>query len=340
MTIDRPPVLSVVIPVFGEAEHLMPSVSAIRDTLATLGIHYELVIVDDGSTDDTWQRAREAVARWPETVAVSLARNFGKEAAMLAGIDTAEGEAVLIMDGDLQHPPSLIPDMFARWRDDGYEVVNAVKRRRPDESKLKRAAAHLYYRVFERLAGTRLAGSSDFKLLDRRVADVYRNLPERNLFFRGLVHWLGFRQVDVFFDVPGRALGRSKWSLSKLYRLAVDSIVSFSTVPLHFVTVAGFLFLAVAAVLGAQTIYRKLSGDAVEGFTTLILLILFASSVLMIALGIIGQYVAKIYEEVKRRPRYIVTRRDERNREERAAHPIAARERRIRQPIRDADKVA
>lgn len=333
------PVLSVVIPLYGEAGHLLSSVAAIRGTLATLGVTYELVLVDDGSTDDTWERAREAVGRWPETVAVSLARNFGKEAAMLAGIDTAEGEAVLVMDGDLQHPPGLIPDMFARWREDGYEVVNAVKRRRPDEPKLKRAAASLYYRIFEKLAGERLAGSSDFKLLDRRVVDVYRNLPERNLYFRGLVRWLGFRQIDILFDVPPRAQGRSKWSLGRLYGLAMTSIVSFSTVPLHFVTIAGFAFLAIAAALGLQTLYRKLAGDAVEGFTTIILLILFASSVLMIALGIIGQYVAKIYEEVKRRPRYIVTRRELGNRENREEATMA-RAHRIRQPSRDADKVA
>ncbi len=333
------PVLSVVIPVFCEADHLLSSVGTIRAALADIGERFELIVVDDGSTDKTWERAREAVSRWPETVAVSLSRNFGKEAAMLAGIDAAEGESVLVMDGDLQHPPSLIPAMFARWRYEGYDIVNAVKRRRPDEAPLKRAAAKLYYRMFERLAGERLAGASDFQLLDRRVADIYRTLPERSLFFRGLVGWLGFRQVDVYFDVPARAQGRSKWSVAKLCRLAVNSIVSFSTMPLHFVTIAGLMFLAIAGALGLHTLYRKISGDAVEGFTTLILLVLFASSVLMIALGIIGQYVAKIYEEVKRRPRYIVNRRELGNRDDREEATME-RARRIRQRSRDADKVA
>lgn len=329
------PVLSVVVPVFCEAEHLTASVGTIRDHAAALGVPYEIILVDDGSTDATWQRAEELVARWPQLVAISLARNFGKEAAIFAGLDAAEGDAVLVMDGDLQHPPRLIAELFALWRDGGHEVINAVKRRRQNESAVKRVLAKLYYRVFERLAGVELRGSSDFKLLDRRVVEVYRNMPERNLFFRGLARWMGFRQISVAFDVDERANGRSKWSVFKLLRLAVGSIVSFSTVPLQFVTFAGAAFLLVSVILGAHALYLKFAGGAVEGFTTVILLVLFASSLIMIALGIIGQYIAKIYEEVKRRPRYIVSRHARGSRAAEAGALPAADRRRIRQRVPD-----
>ncbi len=330
-----PPILSVVIPIFREAEHLARSVETIRDHLAVLGVPFEIILVDDGSADATWQRAEELVSRWKELVAISLARNFGKEAAIFAGLDAAEGDAVLVMDSDLQHPPRLIPELFALWRDGGYDVVNAVKRRRQRESAIKRLLARVYYRLFERLAGVELSGASDFKLLDRRVVEVYRNMPERNLFFRGLVRWMGFKHVSVPFDVDPRTDGGSKWSAAKLLRLAVGSIVSFSTVPLQFVTFAGAAFLFVAMLLGGHSLYLKFAGGAVEGFTTVILLVLFASSLVMIALGIIGQYIAKIYEEVKRRPRYVVSRHARGSRERTPAEPQSTSRHRIRRRVPD-----
>jgi glycosyltransferase involved in cell wall biosynthesis len=307
--ITSEPVLSLVVPVFCEATHLLDTVATIRREVQALQIPFELILVDDGSTDGTWHCIGQAAEHFAEVTGLMLARNFGKEAAILAGLDAARGQAVIVMDGDLQHPPQLIPELFRRWREDGYDVVNAVKSTPSGTSALHNLARRVYFRLFERLAGVRMADSSDFKLLDRRVVEVLRNLPERNTFFRGLVEWLGFRQTQIGFTVPARSSGQSKFSPFKLFSLAIGSVVSFSTIPLQFVTIAGTGFLVFALALGAQTIWRKLNGDAVEGFTTVILVLLLASSILMIALGIIGEYVANIYREVKRRPRYVVGRR-------------------------------
>ena len=300
------PRLSIVVPVYCEGDHLADSLATIRRHVAELGQTYELVAVDDGSTDATWGVLTQLTHQWPELRTFRLARNFGKEFALLAGLEASRGEAVIVMDADLQHPPALIPELYRLWSEQGFDVVNAVKAARGDESWLKRRFAHLYYAMFSRLSGVSIGGSSDFKLLSRRVVDIYCQLPERSTFFRGLVTWMGFRQASVPFEVASRAGGSTRWSLVKLTVLAVDSMVSFSTIPLQIVTVLGMGFMLFAVVLGAQTLWLKLSGQAIGGFATVILLLLIIGSVLMIALGVIGQYVAKIFEEVKRRPRYII----------------------------------
>jgi glycosyltransferase involved in cell wall biosynthesis len=248
-------------------------------------------------------------AEIPELVFASLTRNFGKEGAILAGLDIARGEAVVLMDCDLQHPPQLIPEMFRIWRDDHVKVVSATKRDRGRESLVSSLGSKLFYGIFENLTRTKLSGSADFKLLDREVVNIYRGLPERNTFFRGLVAWVGFPETEVDFDVQERPKGKSKWPVFRLIQTAVNVIVSFTSKPLHFVTGAGLVFFLVASILMVQTLYRKLTGEAVEGFATVILLILFSSSILMISLGIIGQYLALIYVEIKNRPRYIIKKR-------------------------------
>lgn len=311
------PRLSVVVPSYCEADHLAESLSTIRKTVASLNVPFELVVVDDGSPDATWQVLQNLAQRWPELRAFRLARNFGKEGCLLAGLDASRGEAVIIMDADLQHPPDLIPTMYRLWAEEGYDIVNAVKRERGNETWMKRRLTRLYYRLFAGLAGAGMADSSDFKLLARRVVDTYCTLPERNTFFRGLVHWMGFHQATIPFDVAARAGGATSWSFLKLASLAVNSLVSFSTVPLQAVTFLGIAFLLFGFVLGAQTLWLKISGGAVEGFTTVILLLLVIGAVLMIALGIIGQYIAKIFDEVKRRPRYLI-------REEATSHSALA----------------
>jgi polyisoprenyl-phosphate glycosyltransferase len=303
------PVLSIVIPAYGEADQIAESLSVIHATVAEIGVDFEIVVIDDGSADATWDVLRRVAASMPELVCASLARNFGKEGAILAGLDIARGAAVVLMDCDLQHPPRLIPEMYRIWRDGGVKVVNAVKRDRGRESALSALGSRLFYGLFEKLTGTRLSGSADFKLLDREVVDIYCGLPERNRFFRGLVAWMGFPQAEVYFDVAQRAAGGSKWSVSRLIQTAINVIISFSSKPLHFVTGMGLIFFMIAAVFTVQTLYKKLTGEAVEGFTTVILLILFSSSVVMVSLGIIGQYLAQIYEEVKNRPRYIIKER-------------------------------
>jgi len=304
--IQTPPTLSIVIPAYREADHLRDSLQAIRNVAAGLNVPYELLVVDDGSPDATWTILESLASEWPELRALRLARNFGKEASLLAGLTASAGQAVIIMDADLQHPPALIPEMFRLWSDGGWDVVNAVKRTRGNEGWLRRRLAGWYYALFGRLAGIEIANSADFKLLSRRVVDTICGLPERNTFFRGLVSWVGFRQTSVPFDVEARAGGVSTWSTVKLLRLAINSLVSFSAIPLQIVTLMGMAFFAFAIVLGAQTLWAKIAGEAVEGFTTIILLLLIIGGVLMIALGIIGQYLSKIYDEVKRRPRYLI----------------------------------
>ena len=298
--------ISVVIPVYCEGHQIAVSLARVRAAVAASAAEFELVVVDDGSTDDTRRILETLLPEMPELRALSLSRNFGKEAAIRAGLAAARGDGVLVMDSDLQHPPELIPEMARLWREQLFDVVNAVKRRRGDEASLRGLFSKLYYWLFERLSGSELKDASDFKLIDRSVVEAYCALPERNLFFRGLVGWLGFRQASVPFEVAARNAGGSKWSISKLTALAVNSITAFSTIPLHFVTLSGLLFLLFAIGLGLQTLYRVMAGNALEGFPTVILLLLISSSVLMIALGIIGQYLAKIYEEVKRRPRYLL----------------------------------
>ena len=300
------PQLSIVTPVFNEAEHILDSLTVIIDTAREMDAPFEIVVIDDGSTDDTWSIVQAIADRVPELKCASLARNFGKEGAIRAGLEIAAGDAVVLMDCDLQHPPALIPEMYRLWREDGFKVVNGVKRDRRNEPAIVALRAKVFYGILQRLAGTRLLGSSDFKLLDREIVDLYRRLPERNMFFRGLVSWLGYAQADIPFEVPPRASGTSKWSTLKLFGLALNAVVSFSSAPLHFVTWSGVVFLGFAVLLAGQTMYRWFAGQAIEGFTTVILLILIVSSILMLSLGIVGQYLAKIFDEIKGRPRFLI----------------------------------
>lgn len=315
------PDLSIVLPAYGEADHLADSLASIRAAAAGLRGTCELVVVDDGSPDETWDVLQRLAKKWPELRAIRLARNFGKEAALLAGLEASRGDAVVIMDADMQHPPELIAEMVRLWSAEGFEIVNAVKRSRGRESWIKRLFARLYYYAFESLAGVELSQGTDFKLLSRRAVRTYCDLPEHETFFRGLVAWMGFRQTSITFEVAPRAGGATKWSFLRLAALAINSIVSFSAIPLQVVTLMGFLFFLFALLLGAQTLLLKLSGEAVPGFTTVILLLIVIGAILMIALGIIGQYLAKIYDEVKRRPRYLI--REEVRREARPPKPAA-----------------
>lgn len=303
---NPPPRLSIVVPVYGEAAGLSSFVAELATVLDSIGDSHEMVIVDDGSADGTWAVLEGLAASYPQLNALRLSRNFGKEAALSAGLNVARGEAVVVMDGDLQHPPDLIPEMVRLWSEATIDVVEAVKERRGSESVWSRWRAGLFYGLLNRLSGYDLQGASDFKLIDRRVVEAWRSMGERALFFRGMITWLGFRHAQVRFTVPARHSGSSKWSLMTLVRLATNAVTSFSSFPLQFVTVTGLVFLGFSVVLGVQTLYQKFSGHAVDGFTTVILLLLIIGSLLMLSLGIIGSYIARIYEEVKGRPRYVV----------------------------------
>lgn len=303
---DKPPLISIVIPLYNEAANVRPLLSAITAALAKTGSSSELILVDDGSSDETWKIITEE-AKAPNTLrGVRLSRNFGKELALCAGLERARGDAVIVMDGDCQHPPELVSEMVRLWQASGADIVEAVKTTRGPESFTQRLGALLFYVVFSKFAGVNLKGTSDFKLMNRRALDAWLQMDERNVFFRGMTAWLGFVRVQIPFEVPGRAAGKTGWSFPTRFKLALTALSAFSWLPLQFVTLAGLLFFVFSVLFGIYTLVLQLSGRSVSGFATVILLLLIIGSLLMLSLGIIGEYLARIYEEVKRRPRYLV----------------------------------
>jgi polyisoprenyl-phosphate glycosyltransferase len=305
-TNPRSVVLSIVMPVFREGAQLAGFLSDVRNAAEQCDLAYEILLVDDGSPDDTWRVIEAEVASGRFLRAVRLTRNFGKESALCAGLEHAQGDAVIVMDADGQHPPSLIPNMVRLWQSSGADVVEAVKRRRGRESLSSKVGAQLFYFILNKLSGFHFKGASDFKLMNRKALDAWLQMPERNVFFRGMTVWMGFTTVQIPFEVVPRSAGQSTWSIFKRLKLALVGITAFSSFPLHLVTLAGVVFLGISLLLGLQTLYLKLAGRAVSGFATVILLQLIVGSLLMISLGIIGEYLARIYEEVKGRPRYLV----------------------------------
>ena len=300
--------LSIVIPAYNELQSIAKAIDSIIAELETLGSSFEVLVVDDGSTDGMTAWLQGSGAADQRIVVVVLSRNFGKESAMQAGLDAATGRAVVLIDADLQHPPELIPRMVQLWQQ-GYDVVNAVKANRGRESPLYRAFARLFNGLLARAVGRdSLQGASDFKLLDREVVEALLDCPERGRFLRGLVAWVGFRQVDVAFDVPARADGRSKWSLGALVTYTVKNLLAFSSLPLRLVALLGFVTVVAAVVMVVQTFAVYLSGAAVSGFTTVIVLLVVFSGVILASLGVIALYVAMIYEEQKGRPLYVIKR--------------------------------
>lgn len=303
---NKPMLLSVVIPIFREASVLPAFLAAVRTALAECQLPYELVLVDDGSSDDTWRIITEEAKGFPSLRGLRLSRNFGKESALCAGLEHARGDAVILMDGDGQHPPSLLPEMVRMWQSSGADIIEAVKRSRGRESLAGKSGALVFYFLLDKLSGFDFKGASDFKLLNRKAVDAWLKMGERNVFFRGMTAWMGFTTVQIPFEVVPRSGGQSTWSYLKRLKLALTGITSFSSLPLQLVTFAGALFLVFSVLLGAQTLFLQLSGRAVSGFATVILLLLIIGSLLMISLGIIGEYLARIYEEVKGRPRYLI----------------------------------
>lgn len=237
---------------------------------------------------------------------IRLSRNFGKEAALCAALENAGGDAVLVMDSDLQHPPKYIPEMVRLWKEEGYDVVEGVKADRGKESLGSKLAALFFYRAFRKTTGIDIGVASDFKLLDRSVVEAWKQLPERNTFFRGLSAWVGYKRYAMPFEVAPRAGGETKWTFKSLTRLAVNSITAYTSAPLFIVFWLGILMGIAAVVMAVQTLYMYFSHNAETGFSTVILLLLFIGSAIMISLSIIGLYIAKIYDEVKGRPRYII----------------------------------
>ena len=289
--------LSVIVPAFNEEPSIDFAAGRIGDVLRKARIRYEIIFVDDGSKDSTWERICALSAADRAVRGVSFSRNFGKDAAIMAGLEAAAGECCAVIDCDLQHPPEKLPEMYSLWQQ-GFEIINGEKRSRGKESALHRTAAGLFNLIMNKALKTDMTRSSDFKLIDRRVARALLEMPERRVFFRALSAWVGYRATSVEFDVVERKNGSSNWSALGLAKYALANVTSFSSAPMQIVTVLGLVTLVFSLVIGIQTLVKWFGGSAVPGFTTVI-----------IRLGIIGYYIAQIYAQIKGRPRYIVARR-------------------------------
>ncbi len=300
--------LSIILPSFNEQDNIPHTFEVIDNILTSASIPYEMIFVDDGSRDLTYQRIYEISTRQPQVKGICFSRNFGKEAAIFAGLEAAAGGCCLIMDCDLQHPAELIPEMYRLWLE-GNEIIEGVKSSRGKENPIHTLCAKSFYRIISRATGIDMSKASDFKLLDRKAVNALLAMPERAPFFRALSSWIGFQTVSVPFDVKEREIGASKWSPWKLIKYAIHNITSFSGAPLQFVTLLGWLMFLCSVGLGIHSLYRYFTGTALEGFTTVILLQLIIGSILMISLGIIGHYISRIYDEIKARPRYLVTKK-------------------------------
>ena len=297
--------LSIVLPSYNEEGNIKNTAEVLSSLLKKNNIEYELVFVDDGSVDRTYELINEVAAKDPNVKGISFSRNFGKEASIFAGLSVTTGDAVIVMDCDLQHPAEIIPEMYSLWQQ-GYEVVEGIKSSRGKEGLFHKMAAGIFYSVMSGLIKMDMKSTSDYKLLDRKVVNVLLSLPEKRTFFRALSFWVGFKTAKVNYEVQERKYGKTKWSFTSLMRYAINNATSFSTLPLQIVTFLGWMLLIFSLILGVQTLVKYFCGTAAEGFPTVILLVLLIGGIIMISLGIIGHYLARIYEEVKGRPKYII----------------------------------
>jgi polyisoprenyl-phosphate glycosyltransferase len=305
---DPRPTLSVVIPVYNEQENLPPLYERLTVTLDGIGLSYEILFVDDGSRDGSLALLRELERADSRVVLVELARNFGHQVAISAGLDHARGDGVIVMDADLQDPPEVLPRFIAAWRA-GNDVVYAVREQRK-EGALMRMAYAGFYRLLQRVAQIDIPlDAGDFCIMDRRVVDLLNGMPERNRFVRGIRSWVGLNQVGLPYERQGRYAGAPKYTMSRLIYLALDGLVSFSYLPLRIITVLGFVVSAISILLAVfYTVQRLTIGLSPPGFATLTVAIFFLSGMQLVTIGVIGEYVGRIFEEVKQRPLYVVRR--------------------------------
>lgn len=302
--------LSIILPCFNEAENINAVVSKIID----LKLNYiiELVLVDDGSDDETWLKIKECNAhkKIKSIIGVQFTRNFGKEAAIEAGIKTSTGDLVIILDCDNQHPIDLIPKMIKITEaDESIKIVNAVKTQRQKESLLHKSLAKLYFYIFNKLTGINIYNDTDFKLLKRSVVNSLVKLNEVNKFFRGLSKWTGYKSKNLYFTPNDRKHGNNSWSKKKLFSYAKSSILSFSYIPLKLISWTGFILFIFSIILGVDTVLKTINSSPAEGIPTIIILILFIGSIILFCLGIIGEYLAEIYKEIKSRPSYVINKK-------------------------------
>jgi glycosyltransferase involved in cell wall biosynthesis len=302
--------LSVIIPAYNERDNIRNTAATVSNILEAADIPFELIFVSDGSKDETFLRIQEESLDDSRVKGIEFSRNFGKEAAIFAGLDTACGDCAVVIDCDLQHPPETIPKMYRLW-EEGYDIVEGIKKSRGRESVIHRTFANSFYKLMTKGMKINMKSSSDFKLLDRKIINILTSLQETNTFFRALSFWTGFRSIQLEYKVQERVHGESKWSFGSLMKYAISNITSFSTAPLQFVTILGCISIVLSILLMIQTLVRFFMGKSVAGFTTVILLILIVGGAIMISLGIIGYYLARMYDEIKNRPKYIIWHKTE-----------------------------
>jgi polyisoprenyl-phosphate glycosyltransferase len=301
--------LSVVIPIYNEAKTIATNIARVSNLLIHAQIPHEIILVDDGSKDNSWKEIENCTLAIPHVKGIKLSRNFGKENALCAGLNEVTGDCCVCIDADMQHPPEIIPQMYDLWKNQGYEVIEGIKSYRGKESLSYKMSAGLFYKTLKKTSGIDLQNASDFRLLDRKALDAWRQMPEKQTFFRGMSTWIGFSRTQIEFVVADREVGTSKWSLWSLIKFALTSITSYTAAPLYASAFIGFLMLVAFVFLLMQTMIMKFSGHAADGFTTVITLQLVIGGTLMMSVGVIGIYIEKIYEEVKARPRYFIQKK-------------------------------
>jgi len=303
----KTPDISILVPVFNEVQALPQFLQILTGILDQLDLISEIIFINDGSTDQTLDFLRNASHIDPRIIIVDLSRNFGKESALTAGLDICSGHAAIPIDADLQDPPELIPELIDKWKS-GYDVVNAVRRSRQKDSNFKRVSAHLFYRILGRLSDINVpVDTGDFRLLSRPVIDVLKQMPERRRFMKGMFSWVGFKRTSVFFDRKARVAGHTNWNFLKLTNLAIEGITSFSSAPLRLATYVGIFVASLSIIYAVIIVFKTIIwGEEVVGYASLMVALLFLGSMQLICLGIIGEYIGRIYEESKGRPIYIV----------------------------------
>lgn len=304
---DAGPELSVILPAFNEGENVNAIVAQLLPVLEGLVSSFEILFIDDGSSDDTLDRIRMAAIGDRRIRAIALSRNFGKEIALAAGLEHVQGRAVVILDADLQHPPEMLREFVARWRE-GYQMVYGQRVDRSTDGPVRRWLTERFYRLFRKFGEIPLPeGAGDFRLMDRKVVDALRRMPERARFSKGLYAWVGFKSIGVPFEVQERLHGSSKWGYNKLTRFAFDGLSSFSTLPLRLATYLGIGISIFAITYAVTIVFRTMMlGSDVPGFPTLVVSVMLFSGIQLIFLGIIGEYIGRIFAEVKRRPLYLI----------------------------------
>jgi polyisoprenyl-phosphate glycosyltransferase len=297
--------IEIIIPCFNEEKNIVHILSEVSKSVESLGYDCSLLFVDDGSTDKTAETIRETMQNRKDIDIIRFSRNFGKEAAIAAALHHCKADAAIIIDADLQHPPGLIPEMITEW-ENGSDIVDAIKIKRQKGNFLKNFTSISFNKLMSFLTDMDFSDASDFKLLSRKAIRIINLLDEKSRFFRGLTNWIGLKHSTIEFETQERMHGKTKWNWIKLFQLSLDAITSYSSKPLHVVTFFGIGTFLFSFFLGIQTLYNKLFGHAVTGFTTVIVIILLFSSIIMISIGILGLYLSKIFAEVKNRPIFII----------------------------------